>query len=163
MSEKRRNYWPHAIILAILAVMGLGVWTINIASKNPVYMDEAYMSDYRNVDEHINELIAKEKAFDAKYLLTVEPKAFKIGTNSVTVHITDKKGGNAVDDANITLVVTRPDTNRYDKKPALVSVKDGLYTFAPFKIKRLGRWQILTKVILADTEAFKKNEVNATR
>ncbi len=163
MSDKKRNYWPHGIILATFGVLGLSIWTINIASKNPVYMDNAYLTDYRDVDANINELVAKERLFDSRYTIAIEPKRFIVGNNTITITIQEINGTESVNDANITVLITRPDTDVYDKKLKPKSVENGRYVFDQFDIEKLGRWQILTKITLGESAAFKKTEVNATK
>ncbi|OQX74139.1 MAG: hypothetical protein B6D59_03200 [Campylobacteraceae bacterium 4484_4] len=126
-------------------------------------MDNTYFADYRDVDENINELVAKERLFDSRYKVTVLPKHFTIGSNTITVAIHDLNGSKGIDEANITVLITRPDTNEYDKKLKPLSAENGLYKFEQFQIEKLGRWQILTKITLSESAAFKKTEVNATK
>ncbi len=38
---KEKNYWPHAILGIILAVIVAGAWTVKIALDNPV-QEEIY-------------------------------------------------------------------------------------------------------------------------
>jgi hypothetical protein len=68
-SEKKEeiNYWPYAIVGMILTVVLLGIWTIKVAVSNPVQLDNSYMMTYQDVDENINEILAKQQAFDARY------------------------------------------------------------------------------------------------
>ena len=163
MSKPKANYWPHSIVLAISAVAGLCVWTVNIAVNNPVELDSFYFDSYQNVEENYNDIINKQKAFDAKYLVEIPKKDFTIGMNSLALSVKEIEGAKGIDDANISLVITRPDTQRFDKKPKLASVKNGLYTFENFDIQKLGRWQIMSKVTVGELTTFKQLEVNATK
>ena len=52
MSKQKRNYWPHAIVLAIFGVAGLCVWTVNMAVDNPIEIDSFYFDSYQNVEQN---------------------------------------------------------------------------------------------------------------
>ncbi len=163
MSKERVNYWPHAIILAICGVGGLCVWTVNIAVHNPIELDSFYFDSYQNVELNYNDIIKKQKAFDKKYQVVVPHDELTYEKENTLVLDVKTLEGAAVDDANVTIVLTRPDTNKFDKKPKLLSVKEGHYTFAPFVADKLGRWQILSKVTIGELTSFNKLEVNATK
>jgi len=162
--KAKSNYWPHFIVGAIFAVAGLCVWTVKTAVNNPVELDSFYFDSYYNVDKDINNIILKQQAFDKKYSVDLPQKNFVMGEeNSLSVSVHTIKGQEAVNDANITVVVTRPDTSRFDKKPKLLSTKNGTYTFEPFPVEKPGRWQIMSKVTVGELTTFKKLEVNATK
>ena len=162
LSELR---WPIGIILAIFGLIGLSIWTIEQANKQPVVMDDYYFDTYQNVERDINDIIKKQQAFDKKYSVTLDKgaEAFVIGKNDLTVTIMTREKA-LVNDANITIKITRPDTNQYDKKPKLKSHENGIYRFESFEIEKIGRWQIMTKIATPDELiSFTKTEVNATR
>ena len=163
MSKEKVNYWPHSIVLAIFGVFGLCVWTVNIAVNNPVELDSFYFDSYQHVEQNYNDIINSQKAFDKKYSIEIPNDNFIIGSNSLVLGVKTIEGDNMINDANISLVITRPDTQKYDKKPNLLSKKDGKYTFENFDIEKLGRWQIMTKVSIGKLTTFKKLEVNATK
>ena len=163
MSKKKANYWPHAIVLAIFGVAGLCTWTVDMAVHNPVELDSFYFDSYQNVEQNYNKIMNSKKAFDKRYRVEIPRENFKIGSNSLTVAVKEIANNQAINDANITLVITRPDSRRFDKKPKLQSAKDGQYTFENFDIEKLGRWQIMTKVNVGELTTFKKLEVNATK
>ena len=163
MSKTETNYWPHAIVLAIFAVAGLCVWTVNIAVNNPVEMDSFYFDSYQNVEQNYNDIIIKKQEFDKKYSVSIPHNNLIVGSNSLVLNIREIESAQAIDDANITLVITRPDSQRFDKKPKLLSVEKGVYTFENFDIQKLGRWQIMSKVTIGELTTFKKLEVNATK
>ncbi len=162
LSELR---WPIGIILAIFAVIGLGIWTIEQANVNPVVMDDYYFESYQDVELNINEIRNKQIAFDKKYdtqILANTP--FVIGQNSIAIKLTTKADAKPVADANITVKITRPDTDKFDKMPKVTSYENGIYHIEPFAVEKIGRWQIMTKIITPDTLAsFSKTEVNATK
>lgn len=160
LSELR---WPIGIILAIFGLIGLSIWTIEQANINPVVEDDFYFDTYQNVERNINDIIKKQQAFDKKYTVSLDAKKFILGKNSVSLTIMTKEN-QPVNDANITIKITRPDTNQYDKKPKLKSHENGTYRFESFEIEKIGRWQIMTKIATPDELiSFTKTEVNATR
>ncbi len=161
LSELR---WPIGIILAIFGVIVLSVWTIEQANIKPVVMDDYYFESKRDVERNINDIIRKQQAFDRKYTVTLHADRFVVGENSIAVTIETKVDHRPVADANVTVKITRPDTDRYDKMLTLRDYKEGRYTFAPFPVEKIGRWQILLKITTPDKlVSFSKNEVNATR
>lgn len=162
MSKSKGNYWPHAILLAIFGVAGLCVWTVNIAVNNPVEVDSFYFDSYQDVETNYNDIIHKQEAFDQKYRVILPRKNLTMDKENQIVLKVESLQGTGANDANVTLVLTRPDTNKYDKKPKLVSVNDGSYTFEPFLVEKPGRWQIMSKVTIGDMTSFNKLEVNAT-
>ena len=163
MSKAKSNYWPHFIVGSIFGVAGLCVWTVKIAVNNPVEMDSFYFDTYYNVDQDINNIILKQQAFDKQYKVNLPKNNFVMGANTFALTVHEIESAKAINDANVTVVITRPDTQRLDKKPKLLSTENGIYTFEPFDIEKLGRWQIMSKVTIGELTTFKKLEVNATK
>ncbi len=162
LSELR---WPIGIILSIFGLIALSIWTIQQANIKPVVMDDYYFDSYQNVEANINEIQAKQIAFDKKYntqILANTP--FVIGQNEIGIKLTTKSDNQPVADANITVKITRPDTDKYDQMLKVTSYENGIYHLTPFQVEKIGRWQIMTKIITPDTLAsFSKTEVNATK
>ncbi len=164
MSKAKSNYWPHAILLSILGVGGLCVWTVNIAVNNPVEMDSFYFDSYQDVELNYNDIIHKQEAFDKQYSVIIPKNNLKMGEeNQLVFKIESLATHDGVSDANLTVVVTRPDTSRFDKKPKLLSSENGVYTFEPFMVEKPGRWQIMSKATIGALTSFNKLEVNATK
>ena len=162
-AKEKANYWPHAIVASIIGVFGLCVWTVKEAMEYPVELDSFYFDSYYNVNQDINNIILKQKAFDEAYTVNVLKKGFVLGENTLSIKVEEKVANLAVDDANITVVVTRPDSGKFDKKPKLLSHENGVYIFEPFDVQKLGRWQIMSKVTIGELTSFDKLEVNATK
>jgi len=57
--------------------------------------------------------------------------------------------------ANITEIITRPETQRLDTKPKLLNVENGIYTCENFEVEQLGRWQIMSKVMIGALTTLK--------
>lgn len=69
MQEK--NYWPLGIIgILLFGVFMVGV-SISIALKNPIQDESTYFDTKRNVDEHINEIIANQNLFNSLFSYTI--------------------------------------------------------------------------------------------
>ena len=154
--------WPIGIIISIMCVMALGVWTIKQANIQPVMMDDYYFESYGDVDENINDILLSQQKFDKKYNFNFNTKAFHIGENILKMNILTKDGKKEISDANITIKITRPDTNQFDKMLKVTNNNQGMYTFEKFDIQKLGRWQIKTKISIGDLTSFSTTEVNAT-
>lgn len=155
MSKIKINYWP----LGILGLLGIGVvltiWTIKKASQNPTYMDSAYFADYRTVDKNINEFIAKESEFNSKYMVDTESTNMVIGENSVNIKVFDKDM-QPIENAKVSLLVTRPHTTASDIKLDMSYTEDGEYVSKPFSIKDKGRWEVIYRVEIDGLVSFKK-------
>jgi len=164
LSEKKNKalHWPIGIFLAILAVVGLGIWTINVANSNPVVMDEFYFDKYQDVDYNYNKIKKSQIAFDKKYDISYDINKLNIGDNTLVISVMtkDKK---PVEDAKIKVKITRPFTNKQDIDLKVVSSENGRYKMTPFKIDTIGRWQILSKVQVGDLISFTKTDINATK
>ncbi|WP_456451589.1 FixH family protein [Hydrogenimonas sp.] len=154
MDKKEINYWPYAIVGMILTVVILGIWTIKVAVKNPVQESNAYMMKYQDVDENINEILAKQKAFDAQYTIDLSANRLKVGQNRVVVRVLDKSGA-PVEGAKVVAIVQRPTTNEYNIDLDTFAYANGAYVSQPFELKGLGRWNIQVKVQVGDKVGFK--------
>ncbi len=164
MSEKKNKalHWPIGIFLAIVAVVILGVWTIQKANENPVVMDEFYFDKYQDVEHNYIAIQKSQIAFDKNYNISKNLTEFKLGQNTLKLTLTDKSN-NPIDNAKVIVKITRPFTNKQDIELNVTSVKDGVYRLSSFTIKELGRWQILSKVSVGDKTSFTKTDINATK
>lgn len=160
--KSERNYWPHAVIGMILGTIVACGWTIKIALDNPVEMDTFYMEKYQKVDQNINEILELQDKFNAKFNLAYSTEKLEIGQNSMTLKLTDKNG-QAVNGADITMMLSRPDTNKENKQLRATHVENGNYTFGPFEINKPGRWQILSKIEMGEFKGYHKNEAYAAK
>ena len=163
-NNNKINLWPYAIAGSIFAVFGLCVWTVKETSENPVEMDSFYFENYQKVEENYGKILKDQKAFDKKFKTDVIPSKFFMGKDSrVDIKLVNKESNIGVNDANMTIVITRPDSSKFDKHLKLLSVKDGVYHFSPFVVNKPGRWQIMTKIKKDNLISFYKVEVNATK
>ena len=142
------------MIVACIIACG---WTIKIALDNPVEMDTFYMEKYQKVDQNINEIIGLQTKFDAAFDLSYSTEQFVMGQNTMTLKLTDKSG-KVVNNATITMMLSRPETNKDNKQMKPSKVENGLYTFGPFDIHKPGRWQILSKIEIGEFKGYHTSE-----
>jgi len=157
-----RNYWPHTVVGMILGCVVACGWTIKIALDNPVEMDTFYIEKYQKVDQNINEIIELQTAFDAAFDLSYSTEQFVMGQNTMTLKLTDKSG-KVVNNATITMMLSRPETNKDNKQMKPSNVENGLYTFGPFDIQKPGRWQILSKIEMGEFKGYHKSEAYSNK
>lgn len=158
-----RNYWPHAIVGSILGIVFACGWTIKIALDNPVEMDTFYMEKYQKVDENINEIMALQEKFNAKFDLAYSTENFTMGQNSISIKLIDKQSGQVVENASVMLLLSRPETNKDNKQMSPSKVENGNYIFDTIEVQKLGRWQILTKITVGEFKGYSKYEVYAAK
>ncbi|WOE70089.1 FixH family protein [Hydrogenimonas thermophila] len=153
-NKKEINYWPYAIVGMILTVVILGIWTIKVAVNNPVQLDNSYMMKYQDVDENINEIMAKQKLFDLKYQIDLSSNKLKIGKNKVVVNLISKDS-NIINNPEITVVVTRPTTTQYDIHLNNFEFNGKSYISEEFELKNGGRWNIEVRVKIGEDIGYK--------
>lgn len=161
-TKSERNYYPHAVIGMILGMVVACGWVIKIAVSNPVEMDTFYMEKYQKVDHNINKILDLQAKFDAKFDLAYSTEKFEIGQNNFTLRLTDKSG-QPIDNADVTLMLSRPDSNKENQEMKPSHVQNGNYTFGPFEITKPGRWQILSKIEVGEFKGYHKNEAYAAQ
>ncbi len=160
-NKYQRNYWPHAIILSIIAIIFASAYTVVIALDNPVQMDDYYLQKYQQVDRNINKIIKKQKEFFAKYEVKQVEKSLNYQQNNTMSYVLiDKKSNKEVLDAKVFLHVTRPDSRELDQD-LNASLENGKYIFRNIKVAKLGRWQFKLKVDIGKLEGFKEFEMQA--
>ena len=164
MSEKKNKalHWPIGIFLSIMALVVLSIWTIQKANENPVVLDDFYFGKYQDVEINYNKIQESQISFDKKYNISSNVKEFKIGENSFDLILTDKKGS-PITTADVKVKITRPFTREQDIMLKVLSNDNGVYKLAPFEIKEIGRWQVLSKVSVGDDTSFSKTDINATK
>ncbi|MBN2768908.1 MAG: FixH family protein [Campylobacterales bacterium] len=183
--NKEKTYWPHMIVGFLFLGLSLGYWTIKSASSMPVERENKYMMAYQKADEDFNEIMQKEKAFNALYDIAIQnveiikvdpnvnskvkqadPIKLNQGKNSFAYKITTKDG-QLVEDAKVTFLLTRPHTDRDDMEIEDIIYKDGLYTISDIDIEKIGRYTLVIKAEVGDAigynerPAFLEKEVSS--
>lgn len=160
--KNERSYYPYVVIGMILGCVVACGFTIKIAVDNPVEMDTFYMEKYQQVDHSINTILELQEKFNAKFDLAYSTEKFEMGQNSIMLTLTDKSGA-PINDAKMTMMLSRPDSNKENKQFNPSKVENGNYTFGPFDINKPGRWQILSKIERGEFKGYHKNEAYAAQ
>ncbi|WP_345985714.1 FixH family protein [Sulfurimonas sp. HSL-1656] len=153
MSSNPGRKWPWIVVGGILGVVGLSYWTVKIALDNPVQMSDLDMQDYRHFEHDANTIIRNKIAFDKQYELTYVTETFKADGATVKFRLLTRDGA-PVDDANITLRLTRPGTHEFDMPVGIGTVESGIYTFETVTLPKEGRWDILAQVNIGDDKRY---------
>ncbi len=145
--------WPWIIGLSIVAVIGFSVGTVKVAINNPVEMSEYGMQSYHTYDDNVNEIINAKITFDKNYIVAfLTPQIVEKGT-VISYKITDKSHS-VINDAKVNVVLTRPDTTKLDLNLTSPTVSNGVYTFSPIDLPKAGRWDIMAKISIGDTQRY---------
>ncbi len=166
MEEKKQSFnpWPYGIAAAIFGVFGLCVWTVKKASSHPVQMDSFYFEDYHHVDRDYDKIYKDQHLFESRYRVSVLNKELTLNQpQQIQIKVAPKGAEHSIKDANISILITRPNTNEYNQKPLLHAKGEGLYISEPISVKLPGRWQVMSKITIDGVTGFFKNEVNATK
>ncbi|MDR0666522.1 MAG: FixH family protein [Campylobacteraceae bacterium] len=163
--KKSKNYWPHGIIISLLLIVIACIYTIIEAVKYPVELDTYYFDTKQNVDKNYDKIKASQEAFDKKYSVFFEinggsANLHAVGNNEVRVVINDKEG-RCDFDADIKLLLTRPETNRYNQNLALSNTEKCRWFFPPFSVETIGRWQFQAKITIGEDVGFFTYETSA--
>jgi len=145
--------WPYAIGIAITLVFGFCVATIVVTSKANIQESNAYMTHYQDADMNANEYIKAKIDFDKKYKIEYITQSIA-GENPVVKYKVTDIEGKPVDNAELVIAVSRPETSEFDQELSKPEVKDGVYTFRDVKFPKAGAWDIIAKVTIGDDYRF---------
>jgi len=174
-NSEERSYWPH-MILGFLAIgITLGYWTVSSAINMPVNESNRYQKKYQQADMGINEIIEAQTRFDDQYRIMpiqfvksdFKPNKFlkrKHGDiialskeNSLQYKV-ETASGTAVNDANVSFLLTRPHTVVDDQKFENISAAQGIYTIPTFKLEKPGRYTLRLRVQKGDAVGYLEHE-----
>jgi len=153
MNSNPGRKWPWIVVGSILGIVGLSYWTVRIAMNNPVQMSDLDMQDYRHFDHDANAIISAKIAFDNKYRVEYVTETFKSDGATVRFKVLTREG-EPVNDANVSVRLTRPGTHDFDREINMVSVADGVYTFETVTLPKEGRWDVLTRIVAGDDQRY---------
>ncbi len=154
MSKQKAMHWPYGIALSFVAIISLIIGTIIVASNNKVENSDLFMQNYHMVDENVNEIIMAQVAFNQKFDIKYATESISIENSVIAYEVTDKIG-NPVTDAEIEVVLTRPNSRAYDMTLTNPTVSvDGLYEFESVKLPLEGRWDIMAKVTVGENYRY---------
>ncbi len=170
-NSDKGKFWPYMILGFLFIGITLGYWTIKNTISMPVRESNAYMQKYQSADKNFNEIAEKEALFDSNYTLTLsgleksdfKPKHLKRKphqywtlnrVNKITYSVKNRDGS-AVNDANVTLLLTRPNTNVDDKTfKNIKSDGSGNYIIENLTINKPGRYILRVRVQKGEAVKF---------
>ena len=145
--------WPYAIGTSIMFIFGACIATIIVAVKLPVEKSDTYMMEYHKADANANELINARIDFDKKYKIEYVTDGLSLD-NTVLKYKVTNLSGEIVDNAEIKVIITRPNNHKHDQELLNPHAKDGVYSFESIKLPVAGRWDIMAKIKVDDEQRF---------
>ena len=155
-----KNYWPHFIIALVVFAIGLGVWTVKTAIDNPVELDDTYMMAYQDVDRNIYKIQKMKREFKEKYQVRLLTQKLHFPDAHIEFEVLTKDG-RPVSNAKVEVLLTRPDTKKYDLK-TFAKYIDGRYV-VDAKLPVEGRWNLLLKIKIKDLVDYEKYKLSTRR
>lgn len=155
MSKNKSNgrVWPYAIGIAITLVFGFCVATVIVTSKADIQSSDAYMTNYQDADAKANEFIKAKLYFDKKYNIAYVTESIGGDKPVIKYKLTDK-AGNPVNNAEIIVSISRPETAKYNQKLSNAKVDNGIYTLEGAKFPKVGVYNIIAKIKVGDDYRF---------
>jgi len=145
--------WPWIIALSIIGVVAACVVTVKVALNNPVEMSKYGMQSYHDYDDNVNDIITAQISFDQNYTIAfLTPQVTQKG--AVIAYKISDKSNNAISNAKVEVVLTRPDTTDFDLNLSSPTINEGKYTFNAVDLPKVGRWDILAKVSIGDKQRY---------
>ena len=129
------------------------VATIVVTSKMPVEKSDTYMMGYQEADASANEIIEAQIAFDKKYKVEYIPNGLNVEKSIIKYKVYDG-AFNPVNNADIKVVVTRPNNHKHDQELVDPTVENGVYTFSAITLPEPGRWDVMAKVNVDELQGF---------
>lgn len=150
---KSGKLWPYAIGIAITLVFSFCVGTVIVANKASVQKSDIYMTNYQDADARANEIIEERMAFDNKYSINYITDGLSLDATTIKYKVLDKNS-NPVNNAQIKVLVSRPDDSSFNMELSNPSVENGVYTFQPVKLAKQGVWDVMAKVNIDKFQRF---------
>jgi len=169
-NSDRGKYWPYMILGFLVIGILLGYWTVKHAIGMPVHESNEYMMKYQTADTDANAIVEAQQRFDRRYKIELQgmklsdfkPEHLKrkpgpivaLGPiNTIDYQVTDKSG-NPVSDANVSLLLTRPHTEKEDQLFKEIPGKAGHYIVKNVKLANPGRYILRVRVQKGDAIGF---------
>ncbi len=153
MNLSNGRIWPYAIGASIIFIFGACVATIVVANTLPVEKSDTYMTDYHDADARANDILQAAIEFNKKYKIEYIPQELQLQGGSISYKISDLDS-NPINNAEIKIVITRPNNHKFDQELLLPKVEDGIYTFEQINLPQGGRWDIMAKVNVGELHRF---------
>ena len=168
------KFWPYLILGFLFIGLVLGFWTVRSTLSMPVSESNEFQRKYQDADKHINQILEAQKRFDARYIL--EPVGFELSDfkprtfarkpgKVIALHspmhlsyrLTDKQG-HPIDNAQATLLLTRPQTRDDDQTFAHLVAQEGVYSTPEFTLPKPGRYTLRLRIQVGDAVGFLEHE-----
>jgi len=153
MKDSKAMRWPYGIALSFILIIGLIYATIVVSLEYPVEQSDSNLQNYHVYDRNVNDFIQKKIAFDKLYTLSYTGNPINTDATVLRYEITDKSGA-PVNNAQLKVMVTRPDTHKYNTEITSFNVMDGVYTSDPFPLPKEGRWNIIANIVIDKEERY---------
>lgn len=153
MNKSNGKIWPYAIGLSIFLVFIAAVATVIIAQKLPVEKSDTYMMGYHEADAKANELIQARIDFNKKYKIEYITESLHVEGSVIKYKVLDLDN-NPVNNADLKIIVTRPNNHKHDQELNNPVVENGVYTFSKITLPKEGRWDIMAKVNVDNLQRF---------
>ncbi len=173
-------------ILKFLLGVYLIYWTIATTLSSDVGKDadQAFLNSYHNIDDNFNSMVAFNQKFESKYNIRfsfngneiiglsiddvflaqraiqardIRKDIINVGKNIFTIEVQDKQG-NAVDNKNVKLLVTKNTTHAED-----VNLEFKNENTKTFDIGSIGYWNITGVVEIDGNKGFFYIKTNAKK
>jgi len=153
MKVNKGKVWAYSVGFSIILVFGFCVATVVVTSQAQVQETNEYMTHYQEAETNANDYINKRIAFDKKYKIKfVYSKMLESGAN-VKYKVVDLDN-NAVKDAKLEILVSRPETHEFDQKFTNALYTNSVYIFSNVKFPKKGIWDIIVKVTVGKDSRF---------
>jgi nitrogen fixation protein FixH len=153
MNLSNGRIWPYAIGASIIFIFGACVATIIVANTLPVEKSDTYMMDYHDANAKVNDILEATIEFNKNYKVEYIPAELKSQDGVIRYRVSDLNS-NPVNDAEIKIVITRPNNHKFDQELTNPKVEDGIYTFDSIALAEEGRWDIMAKVNVGELHRF---------
>lgn len=182
----RKEFVYALFILKFFLGIGLIWWTISMTLSSDVGKDDdnAFLSNYHDVDRDYNKMIKQNNAFEAKYNVKflfndeeiigltyqdvflsqraiqarkTRKDIVKIGQNKFSV-LVQTKDGKTITNKNVEILLTKNTTHEHDVKLTYTNedIKE-------FPIDSIGYWNITGTISVGDNKGFFYLKTNAKR
>jgi len=149
MNLSSGKQWPISVSVGIILIVIACIVTVYIALLQPVEEDTDLMLDYHSLDAGVNKLIVAAISFDKKYKVSYIGECVSQEGSRIAYRVEDLEG-NAVNNAKVDVVLSRPSTNTQNIILDKPRIENGNYYFDNTVVSDKGRWNILAKVAVGD-------------
>ncbi len=155
MSKKQADgrIWPYILAISITSVFGFCIATVIVTSKANIQSSDTYMTNYQDADAKANDLIKARIHFDKKYKVSYITESIGGESPKIKYSVIDVEG-KPVNNAELVIAVSRPETSEFDQKLDNPKVENGIYTFTNVKFPKVGVWNIIAKIAVGDEYRF---------